>query len=687
MSKLTEIFGCLTFDKIKMKSYLSASVYKKYKEAARDLSPLDVTTANEIAEAVKKWAISLGATHYTHWFQPMVGTTAKKHDSFIEKGDDLEAIISFTGNELVKGEPDASSFPNGGLRSTFEARGYTYWDITSQMFVLDHVLYIPTIFVSFNGEALDKKSPLLKSISAIDKYATKIVGTLEPGDVKAVKPTIGLEQEYFLVDSNIARSRIDLVYCGRTLLGASAPKGQELDDHYFGPIPSRVQAFMQELNEELWKLGIFVTTEHNEVAPSQFELASIYSGNNVTVDQNVLTMEIMQRVADKHDLMCLLHEKPFAKVNGSGKHCNYSISSNNGINVFSPGKNPKENKVFLVFLAAMMSGVDKYATLIRMAASSVGNDERLGAAEAPPAIVSIFLGDYLERALREIVSGEIEEKEERNFQPLTNIKELPSDESDRNRTSPIAFTGNKFEFRMLGSSRSAATLTTTINTIMADELKNIWSIIQEKGTELNVIHDIVKDAVEKHGRILFSGDGYSDAWVKEAKKRGLPNTATYFDSLTCFSDPEVIRVFEDMNVFTAEELISRQEISYEELNHTKIIEAKTLSKMISQRVVPDIAYQLKEYKTLSDLNLDNFNKLTDYLAKNLNEVVGECQKLNGSIINAENMNDSEHQGKYLQQSVKPIMDNIRELVDGVEVICDDNIFTLPSYYDLFLSIK
>ncbi|MFV0254873.1 MAG: glutamine synthetase III [Erysipelotrichaceae bacterium] len=687
MSKLTEIFGCKTFDKVKMKNYLSKSVYTKYKAAVRDLSPLDINTANEIADAVKKWAVEMGATHYTHWFQPMVGTTAKKYDSFLDKGEDLEAILRFTGKELIKGEPDASSFPNGGLRSTFEARGYTYWDITSQMFILDDVLYIPTIFVSFNGESLDKKAPLLKSISAVDRYATSIVSVLKPGDVKAVKPTVGLEQEYFLVDAALAKQRADLVYCGKTLIGASAPKGQELDDHYFGPIPERVLAFMSDLNEELWKLGIFVTTEHNEAAPSQFELAPIYGSNNISVDQNLLTMEIMHRVASQHGLMCLLHEKPFANVNGSGKHCNYSLSSNNGINVFSPGNNPKENKVFLVFLSAMIRAVDKYATLIRMAASSVGNDERLGAAEAPPAIVSIFLGEHLERMLREIKSGTIEHTLARNFKPLSNIEDLPCDESDRNRTSPIAFTGNKFEFRMLGSSRSAATLTTTINTIMADELKTIWETIQAEGSDIKVIHNITKATLEKHERVLFSGDGYSDTWVSEAKKRGLANTKTYFDSLSCFSDKSVISVFENMQVFSAKELISRQEISYEELNHTLLIEARTLSKLIHQRVIPDIICQIKEYQPLKNLNLSNLNLMLNEICDNLNNIIELVNKMDQAILKTKEISDSEHTGKYIQETIKPIMLKIREIADKSEVMCDSNIYQIPSYYDLFLSIK
>jgi glutamine synthetase len=688
MSTITDVFASKSFDKEKMKKLLSVEVYEKYKAAVRDLSPLELDTANEIAEAVKSWAVGEGATHYTHWFQPLTGLTAKKHESFLDKDGDGNPIISFSGKDLIKGEPDASSFPSGGLRSTFEARGYTYWDITSQMYIRDHVLYIPTIFVSFSGESLDKKLPLLKSISAVNANATKVLNLLGYDDVKATRPNIGLEQEYFLVDTKLFKQREDLVNCGKTLFGAMAAKGQEMEDHYFGSIPTRVQMFMQEVNQELWKLGIYAKTEHNEVAPSQFEIAPVYVDCNIGVDQNLQMMDILKSTALKYGLTCLLYEKPFAKVNGSGKHCNYSLNTNTGINCFKPGNNPAENKVFLLFTAAMIKAVDEFPELLRMAASGPGNDDRLGASEAPPAIVSIFLGSHLSGLLKAIADGESMTFKKADLAVLTNISDLPSDFSDRNRTSPMAFTGSKFEFRMVGSSRNPAMTNIVLNTILAKALKYIIGELETNGSSLEAVYQIVKKIHDQHSRIIFEGNGYSQQWVSEAKLRGLPNIKTYYESLACMSSEKVINLFSEFNVLTATELLSRQHIYYEMLNHTRLIEGRTMARMLHQRLIPDLIAQTAVYSEKA-LLLDNMalTRLAEGLNKQLSMIIDYSEALDDKLVKAQNMSDAIHLGKYIQVTLKPLMNKLRVLVDDCEVLMDNGVYQLPSYYDLFLSIK
>ena len=537
MENLFKDFGSKVFGEKEMKSRLPRPVYLSWKKTVANEEMLDRTTADAIAHAMKLWALDNGATHFTHWFQPMTGGTAEKHDSFLEPDMNGEPFARFSGKMLIKGEPDASSFPNGGLRTTFEARGYTYWDVKSPVFIRDNILCIPTVFVSYSGEALDKKDPLLKSLEALSKAATRVVNILGDKDVKSCDISVGLEQEYFLIDRKYFDRRLDLRFTGRTLFGAPSPKTQELDDHYFGAIPPRVAAFMKEANQELWKLGIYAKTEHNEVAPGQFELAPIFTNGNVAVDQNHLIMDILRETAKKHGFACLLHEKPFQGINGSGKHDNYSIITDDGQNLFSPGEKPAENIRFLLFVCAFIRAVDTYPLLLRLSASCTGNDHRLGANEAPPAIISIYLGSYIENILYDIYTKNskqpITQEEKTAFNPVTGLSYIPHDNTDRNRTSPLAFTGNKFEFRMLGSSMSASFSNTVLNAIMAESLNQIADELEG----IKYIQDIREKAlticrnlIEKHKRILFSGDGYSEEWAKEAKRRGLPNVKSFIES-------------------------------------------------------------------------------------------------------------------------------------------------------------
>ncbi|MGL5978884.1 MAG: glutamine synthetase III [Erysipelotrichaceae bacterium] len=687
-AEMIEMFGSKCLTMAKLKKSLSPKVYGKYKEAVRDLMPLDLESADEIASVVKAWAIEEGVTHYTHWFQPMTGATAKKHESFLEVGTDATPLLQFRGKDLIKGEPDASSFPNGGLRATFEARGYTYWDITSQIFIRDNVLYIPTIFVSFYGDALDKKLPLLRSIGAVNQQATRVLHLLGYEDVKCTKTVIGLEQEYFLVDRNLYLQRPDLINCGKTLFGMMAPKGQEMEDHYFGSIPTRVEAFMKDVNEELWKLGVFAKTEHNEVAPTQFELAPIFGDCNISIDQNLLMMEILQKVALQHDLVCLLHEKPYAGVNGSGKHTNFSLATNTGLNVFAPGHTPYENKVFLLFVSAMIAGVDTYPELLRMSSSGPGNDERLGASEAPPAVISMFLGSDIEGMLEDIEAGAKKEVVKRDFRPLENIKDLPSDACDRNRTSPMAFTGNKFEFRMVGSSRSAATTTTVLNLIMAKALEDIIVQLESKGCDLDAVYEIVKATLKQHKRVIFGGDGYAPSWIEEATRRGLPNITTYFASLACLSQPHVIDLYERFHVLTKEELLSRQEINYEELNNTRLIEAKTMLMMLNTRIIPDVVKQVESFKrSLALFESTPLQSRCETMLAHVNQLIALELELETRIQNASGMSDAVHKGKYILQSLQPLMAEIRSHADASERYCDSNLYSLPSYGTLFQSIR
>ena len=584
-------FGINLFSECVMKECLPHPIYKKWKTATRKEDALDRPTADAIAHAMKTWAMDKGATHFTHWFQPLTGSTAEKHDSFIEPGDHDQPISRFSGKSLIKGEGDASSFPSGGLRATFEARGYTYWDCTSPAFLRDNVLCIPTIFVSYNGETLDKKAPLLKSAEAISKQATRIVNLFKDKDIKHVNAMVGLEQEYFLIDKRMYLERKDLVHTGRTLFGSMPPKSMDIRGHYFGSIPSRVQAFMTEVDEELWKLGIYAKTEHNEVAPCQFEIAPLFIDANVAVDQNLIIMDVLKKKADKHGMACLLHEKPFQGVNGSGKHNNWSLVTDDGQNLLEPGDRPHENIRFLLFVCAIIEAVDTYPELLRMAASCYGNDYRLGADEAPPAVVSICMGDELEIILEKLRNGEHEIKPDVETQPyaIANLSYVPKDTSDRNRTSPFAFTGNKFEFRMVGSSRSASTTNIILNSIVADSLRSIADTLQQYKYIDDIRKkslDICRDILRKHSRILFSKDGYSEEWLQEAQERGLPNIKHYVDSIYSMLDDKAVEMFERNKVYDRLELEARVDILTEEYRKSVKAEVLTLLDISKKDILP-----------------------------------------------------------------------------------------------------
>ena len=587
MSSVTEIFGSMVFDDSTMEARLPKETYKALQKTIKNGKHLDLGVANVVANAMKDWAIEKGATHFTHWFQPMTGITAEKHDSFISpKGG--KVIMEFSGKELIKGEPDASSFPSGGLRATFEARGYTAWDATSYTFIKDGVLCIPTVFCSYGGEALDQKTALLRSMEAINRQAMRVLKLFGNEDVSSVKTTVGPEQEYFLVDKKLYDQRKDLIYTGRTLFGARPPKGQELDDHYFGAIKPRVAAFMKELNDELWKVGVLAKTEHNEVAPAQHEMAPIFTTTNIAADHNQLTMEIMQKVAKKHDMVCLLHEKPFAGVNGSGKHNNWSISTDTGVNLLEPGETPYENAQFLLFLCAVIKAVDEYQDMLRISVASAGNDHRLGANEAPPAIVSMFLGSDLSDILETIEDDREYDAKERDIMRIGvhTLPKFPKDTTDRNRTSPFAFTGNKFEFRMLGSASSISCANTVLNTTVAEELKQFADELEGAEDFEGALHDLIKKTIKEHKRIIFNGDGYDESWVAEAEKRGLSNLKTTPDALAHMLDKKNVDLFTSHKVFTLEEFTARHEVRLE--NYCKIIniEALTMLDMVRKDILP-----------------------------------------------------------------------------------------------------
>ncbi|MBQ0064327.1 MAG: glutamine synthetase III, partial [Firmicutes bacterium] len=587
-TSITEIFGSNVFNDKEMRDRLPKDTYKELQKTIKDGLPLNPKIAGAVAHAMKDWAIEKGATHFTHWFQPMTGVTAEKHDSFINPTDDGNVILNFSGKELIKGEPDASSFPNGGLRATFEARGYTTWDPTSYAFIKEGVLCIPTAFCSYGGEALDKKTPLLRSMQAINDQSLRILKLFGHDEVKTVKTTVGPEQEYFLVDQKYYEQRKDLIYTGRTLFGALCPKGQELEDHYFGTIKSRVQDYMKELNEELWKLGIYAKTEHNEVAPAQHELAPIFSTTNIATDHNQLTMELMQRIAKKHGMVCLLHEKPFDGVNGSGKHNNWSMSTDTGMNLLEPGATPYENAQFLVFLAAVIKAVDEHQDLLRLSVATAGNDHRLGANEAPPAVISIFLGDELTEVLEAIEKDEDYKGREKEVMTIGAdvLARFRKDTTDRNRTSPFAFTGNKFEFRMPGSSSSISGCNITINAIVADVLEEFADRLEAAEDFEAAYHELVKETIVNHKRILFNGNGYDDSWVERAVARGLLNLKTTPDALPYFAKEENIDLFERHGIFTKEEVISRYEILTEDYTKIINIEAKTMVDMAKKDILP-----------------------------------------------------------------------------------------------------
>ena len=696
---IPEMYGSLVFNDKVMRSKLPKDMYKALKKTIENGTHLELDVANSVAVAMKEWATENGATHYTHWFQPMTNVTAEKHDSFISPTGDGQVIMDFSGKELVKGEPDASSFPSGGLRATFEARGYTAWDPTSPAFIKDKTLYIPTAFCSYSGEALDKKTPLLRSMDVLNKEAVRILHILGNKEVRHIDTTVGPEQEYFLVDKDLYKKRKDLIFCGRTLLGASAPKGQEMEDHYFGALKPRVAAYMHDLDEELWKLGIPAKTKHNEVAPAQHELAPVFDTTNVAVDHNQLTMEIMKKVADKHNMVCLLHEKPFEGINGSGKHNNWSMSTDTGVNLLDPGKTPAENTQFLVFLVAVIKAVDDYADLLRVSVASAGNDHRLGANEAPPAIVSIFLGDELTDVLKSIENDTFFSNKHA-VQLDIGAKVLPhfiKDTTDRNRTSPFAFTGNKFEFRMLGSAASVANPNIVLNTAVAEVLAEFSAALKDVPEEEmeNAVHALLKKTIEEHKRIIFNGNGYTDEWVEEAEKRGLYNLKTTPDALPHFIAEKNIELFTKHGIFTKEELFSRYEIWLENYYKTINIESNTMAEMIQKQVIPSVYTYVEKLadtaaakkSVVADISvaseaalISKLSTLADTMAKDLETLKADIAKALASS------DDVLACSKAYQETVLEDMETLRKSADEAEALIPDELLPYPTYDELLFSI-
>lgn len=698
---IENMFAVDVFDDAVMQERLPKKTYAALKKTIENGEELNPEVANVVAHAMKEWALDNGATHYTHWFQPMTGVTAEKHDSFITPVGEGKVIMEFSGKELIKGEPDASSFPSGGLRATFEARGYTAWDCTSPAFLKEDAagvtLCIPTAFCSYTGEALDKKTPLLRSMEAISEQAVRVLKLFGHSDVTKVTCSVGPEQEYFLVDRNKYLQREDLIFTGRTLFGAMPPKGQELDDHYFGSIKERIASFMKELNEECWKLGILAKTQHNEVAPAQHEMAPIFSTANIATDHNQLVMEIMRKVAKRHGLECLLHEKPFAGVNGSGKHNNWSIGTNTGKNLLDPGKTPHENIQFLFFLSAIIKAVDENAELLRLSASNPGNDHRLGANEAPPAIISIFLGEQLEDVVKQLVDTGEATSSKQGGKLKTGVHTLPElakDATDRNRTSPFAFTGNKFEFRMVASSMSIAGANTVLNSIVADVLCDMADEL-EKAEDFDVaVHDLIKKTFTEHQRVIFNGNGYSDAWVEEAERRGLPNVKTMVDAIPSLITDKSIKMFERLGVFTETELRSRVEINYELYAKAINIEAKTMVDMAAKKYIPAV---IKYVKTLADsinavktavpeadvtVQADLLVKCSSLLATAKAALV----KLEGFVAEAATVEEIEAQAHYFKEVVFPAMGELRAPIDALEEIVEKDAWPVPTYGDLLFEV-
>lgn len=695
MVNVPEIFGSMVFNDATMKERLPKATYKALKKTIDLGEPLDISVANVVANAMKDWAVEKGCTHYTHWFQPMTGVTAEKHDSFIDPVGDGTAIMEFGGKELVKGEPDASSFPSGGIRATFEARGYTAWDPTSPAFIRDTTLYIPTAFCSYTGEALDKKTPLLRSMEVLSNAACRSL-KLFGKDVKKVTSTVGPEQEYFLVDKEYFDQRKDLIFTGRTLFGAAAPKGQELDDHYFGSLKTRVKDFMADLDVELWKLGITSKTRHNEVAPAQHEVAPIFGTTNIATDHNQLVMETLKKTAEKHGMVCLLHEKPFAGVNGSGKHNNWSMCTNEGENLISPGKNPISNTQFLFFLAAIMKGVDEYADLLRISVASAGNDHRLGANEAPPAIVSMFLGDELEAVVKSIV-------EDKDYATpgkvpmhlgVDVLPEFKKDTTDRNRTSPFAFTGNRFEFRMLGSAVNIACPNIMINTIMAEELNQFCDEIEKADNQDKAIKELIKKTFTDHQRIIFNGDGYSDEWPVEAEKRGLPNYRSLPEALAHFDDQKNIDLFVKNNVHDEVEIKARKVITLEEYAKTINIEALTMLEMAKQDILPAVSAYVKELtdtalakKALSDAIPTSVEEdLITTLSNDLVSFVEKIDTLSEDVVKGNDIEDAQEKANYYHDVVFAAMNELRAVSDEMETITSSDYWPYPTYDELLFGV-
>ena len=695
---IPELYGSLVFNDKVMRSKLPKDMYKALKKTIESGTHLELDVANSVAVAMKEWATENGATHYTHWFQPMTNVTAEKHDSFISPTGDGQVIMDFSGKELVKGEPDASSFPSGGLRATFEARGYTAWDPTSPAFIKDGTLYIPTAFCSYSGEALDKKTPLLRSMQTLDKEATNLLHIIGNKDVKHVNTTVGPEQEYFLVDKELYKQRKDLVFCGRTLIGAPAPKGQEMEDHYFGALKPRVAAYMHDLDVELWKLGIPAKTKHNEVAPAQHELAPVFDTTNVAVDHNQLTMEVMKKVADKHGLVCLLHEKPFEGINGSGKHNNWSMITDAGVNILDPGKTPAENTQFLIFLTAVIKAVDEYADVLRISVASAGNDHRLGANEAPPAVVSVFLGDELTEVLKSIENDEYFAGS-RAVQMDIGAKVLPhfvKDNTDRNRTSPFAFTGNKFEFRMLGSEASVANPNIILNTAVAECVHQFAEQLKDVPEDKmeDAIHELIKKTIIDHKRVIFNGNGYTDEWIEEAEKRGLFNLKSTPDALPQWIADKNIELFTKYHIFTKEEIESRYEIWLESYSKILNIESNTMVEMVQKDFLPSVfayidkvaATAVAKKSVVSDVSTASEGKLIKELSQLADEISTGLETLKADTAKALATEDPLTNAKAYQTVVLSDMDELRKSVDAAETLIPDALLPYPTYDKLLFSV-
>ena len=696
MRSVTDYFGCMVFDDKAMRLRLPTEIYEAMKKTIRDGKRLDIAVANAVADAMKEWAVENGATHYTHWFQPMTGITAEKHDSFVSPGKGGTAIMEFSGKELVKGESDASSFPSGGLRATFEARGYTAWDPTSYAFIKEGVLCIPTAFCSYGGEALDLKTPLLRSMEALSRQAVRIL-KLFGQEYESVKTTVGAEQEYFLIDKAMYDRRKDLRYTGRTLFGAKPPKGQELDDHYFGSIKPRVSAFMNELDEELWKLGVFAKTEHNEVAPAQHELAPVFAVTNIATDHNQLTMEIMQKVARKHGMVCLLHEKPFEGVNGSGKHNNWSISTTDGVNLLEPGETPYENAQFLLFLCAVIKAVDDYQDLLRISVASAGNDHRLGANEAPPAIVSMFLGDELSDILEAIENETAYDAREKAVMKV-GVHILPrfaKDTTDRNRTSPFAFTGNKFEFRMLGSANSIASANIVLNTVVAQSLKSYADRLESADDFEEALHSLIRKTIKDHKRIILNGNGYDNEWIAEAERRGLLNLPTTPDCLPYLLKDKNIKLFAEHKVFSRQEIEARYEIYLESYCKNVRIEALTMTDMTNKDILPAVSAYFKTLcdtvKTMGRAGIDpsgSYEQVTaEKLAALSRKIFSAVHGLSQAVDGLSEAGDAARESELIRDRVLPQMNLLREYVDAAESITAEEYWPYPSYGDLLFGVQ
>lgn len=698
---VSEIFGENVFNDAVMQERLPKKVYKKLKEVIQEDREMDLETADVVAHEMKEWAIEKGATHYTHWFQPLTGVTAEKHDSFITAPmPNGKVLMSFSGKELIKGEPDASSFPSGGLRATFEARGYTAWDCTSPAFVRQDAagatLCIPTAFCSYTVEALDQKTPLLRSMEAVNQQSLRLLRLFGNTTSKRVTPSVGAEQEYFLVDRQKYLKRKDLIFTGRTLFGAMPPKGQEMDDHYFGAIRERIAAYMKDVNKELWKLGVSAKTQHNEVAPAQHELAPIYAEANIAVDHNQLVMETLKKVAGRHGLRCLLHEKPFAGVNGSGKHNNWSLTTDDGINMLDPGKTPHENIQFLLVLTCILKAVDKHADLLRESAADAGNDHRLGANEAPPAIISIFLGEQLQDVMAQLISTGEATRSLKGQVLQTGVKSLPDfmrDATDRNRTSPFAFTGNKFEFRMVGSNDSIAPPNVVLNAIVAEAFSDACDILEKAENFEEAVHDLIKEQASAHQRIVFNGNGYSDEWIAEAERRGLPNIKNMVDAVPALTTEKSIALFEKFNVFTEAELASRGEILYENYSKALNIEARTMIDMAGKQIIPAVikyttalANSINAVKAAGDVDISTQADLLKEVSDLLSETKSALVKLSDVTAQAGTMEEGRAQAVFFRDQVKTAMEALRTPVDKLEMIVDKDMWPMPSYGDLIFEV-